>query len=106
MFLGRCYTLGNFLLGHSGEELNEFSTIEIEPLTDEDCEKRETFLKGYSRSHYRNYVCMNFRADALVSKKSSPRICGIFPKLMSILKSIKLKSREFQNFAFVYSFLF
>ena len=70
MFLGRCYTLGNFLLGNSGEELNEFSTIEIEPLTDEDCENRETFLEEYSRSFYGNYVCMNFRADALVSKKS------------------------------------
>ena len=86
MFLGQCYTLGNFLLGHSGAELKEFSTIEIEPITDEDCETRQSFLKGYPRSHYRNYVCMNFRADALVSKKSSRRICGIFAKFMSIIK--------------------
>ena len=68
VFLGQCYTLGNFHFGHSGDELNDFSTIEMEPLTDEDCETRDTFLKGYPRSHYRNYVCMNFRADALVSK--------------------------------------
>ena len=68
VFLGQCYTLGNFHFGHSGDELNDFSTIEMEPLTDEDCETRDTFLTGYPRSHYRNYVCSNFRAEALVSR--------------------------------------
>ena len=41
----------------------DFRSIEKEILSDDLC---KTFLKGYTRNHFRNFVCTNFRAEEKV----------------------------------------
>ena len=60
--LAKCHTLGNFNLTENGK-LREFTSIEKEPLSDDLC---KTDLKGYTRNHFRNFICTNFRAEEKV----------------------------------------
>ena len=60
--LAKCHTLGNFNLTENGK-LREFTSIEKEPLSDDLC---KTYLKGYTRNHFRNFICTNFRAEEKV----------------------------------------
>ena len=60
--LAKCHTLGNFNLTEHGR-LREFTSIEKEPMSDDLC---KTYLKGYTRNHFRNFICTNFRAEEKV----------------------------------------
>jgi hypothetical protein len=44
--------------------MKEFTSIEKEIFPDDLCKE---FLKGYTRNHFRDFICTNFRAEEKVS---------------------------------------